>query len=127
MGSPIHPIAKSIIYWVTKLCSLLALSFSFLSFSPPISPVFWKAWKPVVHCALSFKMRLFYRLVHASCAAALFLVTLATDNHNGNSTLHLEKRYPKSEDGRCGVKFGTRCEDDEGCSSEGYVLALNTA
>lgn len=26
---------------------------------------------------------------------------------------------PITEDGRCGVNFGTRCENDECCSSEG--------
>lgn len=68
-------------------------------------------------------MRRYYKLLYASFAATLFLVTLAMDDHDNHSTSHLEKRYPKSEDGRCGANFGTRCEDDEGCSSEGYVLA----
>lgn len=72
-------------------------------------------------------MRRYYRLLYASFAATFFMVTLAFDDDNDHTTSQLEKRYPKSEDGRCGVNFGTRCEDDEGCSAEGYVLALHTA
>ncbi|PON23326.1 hypothetical protein TGAM01_v207853 [Trichoderma gamsii] len=65
-------------------------------------------------------MRRYYRLLYASFAATFFMVTLAFDDDSDHTTSQLEKRYPKSEDGRCGVNFGTRCEDDEGCSAEGW-------
>ncbi|KAL7917460.1 carbohydrate esterase family 4 protein [Trichoderma austrokoningii] len=58
------------------------------------------------------------------CASVGIPVIQATPLENDadapKQSSNLEKRYPKSEDGRCGVKFGTRCEDDEGCSSEGW-------
>lgn len=43
-----------------------------------------------------------------------------------NTSVQLEGRFPISEDGRCGVNFGTSCPDDECCSSEGYVIFSNT-
>lgn len=65
-------------------------------------------------------------VLYASIAATWVLVSSALEDDYDHPTSQLEKRYPKSEDGRCGVKFGTRCEDDQGCSSEGYVMTLNT-
>ncbi|KAL7910546.1 hypothetical protein GGI35DRAFT_469238 [Trichoderma velutinum] len=32
----------------------------------------------------------------------------------------LSINYPVTEDGRCGIDFGTRCENDECCSTEGW-------
>lgn len=44
-----------------------------------------------------------------------------------NGTLTpLGKDFPITEDGRCGVNYGTRCENDECCSAEGYVPTFNT-
>ncbi|KAL7800326.1 carbohydrate esterase family 4 protein [Trichoderma ceciliae] len=46
---------------------------------------------------------------------------------NANHTSeHLEKRFPISDNGRCGVNFGTTCQDDECCSVEGRPDGLNT-
>ncbi|KAM0263148.1 hypothetical protein ACHAQJ_001301 [Trichoderma viride] len=40
-------------------------------------------------------------------------------NANHSST-QLGKRFPITENGRCGVGFGTSCQDDECCSTEGW-------
>ncbi|KAL7957469.1 hypothetical protein V8C34DRAFT_314866 [Trichoderma compactum] len=37
-----------------------------------------------------------------------------------NEFMPLSVNYPITEDGRCGVNFGTRCLNDECCSSEGW-------
>lgn len=61
-------------------------------------------------------------------AQALYTLPLKNNtNASNHSTPLVEKRFPKTEDGRCGVDFGTSCENDECCSSQGYVIALNSA
>ncbi|KAH8125008.1 chitin deacetylase [Trichoderma asperellum] len=54
-------------------------------------------------------------------AQALYTLPLKDNTDASNRSIPLiEKRFPKTEDGRCGVDFGTSCENDECCSSQGW-------
>lgn len=72
----------------------------------------------MVHC--SFILSTSLAIIWVPVAQAVY--TWPFENNTkalNHSKLYVEKRFPKSEDGRCGVNFGTSCEIDEGCSSEG--------
>lgn len=77
----------------------------------------------------SFILSTLLATIWGPVAQAMYTLPLVNNgtNASNHSAPQVDKRFPKTEDGRCGVKFGTSCENDECCSSEGYVLALNAA
>ncbi|KAL7929349.1 carbohydrate-binding module family 18 [Trichoderma chlorosporum] len=59
--------------------------------------------------------------IEASRIASSTLFTKRDEIHNASDIFApLSTNYPVTEDGRCGRSFGTRCEPDECCSSEGW-------